>query len=270
MAAMAEASSLSAVPGTTTLIGSCEDAREEKGRERWMRPKDSLLDKLTRARRTWTLGPAPPPPPPRGSSLPSKRLLIEPARQPELPPPPPPFEWPPSGRPAGPPAAVPPAVTMYDWAFPRPGRAGGKRRARTDVERGTIAWSCVYSIKMGPGQQFENRRRPTRKGGRLVACAQLTTRRVPGPAPRTQTRAERKARERTLFGVGVVDGKVKVASLAHLVLHNDLLLEVPDRDASAIERDPAGLLLRLELVEHEARHGGWARRLGMGMGQRVK
>lgn len=30
MAAMAEASSLSAVPGTTTLIGSCEDAREEK------------------------------------------------------------------------------------------------------------------------------------------------------------------------------------------------------------------------------------------------
>lgn len=55
----------------------------------------------------------------------------------------------------------------------------------------------------------------------------------------------------TFFGVGVVDGKVKVGALAHLVLGDNLLLEVEDGDGSPIERDPRRLALRLELVEHE-------------------
>lgn len=61
--------------------------------------------------------------------------------------------------------------------------------------------------------------------------------------------------KRTFLSVSVINGEIEISPLSHFVLHDDLLLQIPHRDARAIERDPRGLLLRLEPVEHVRGHG---------------
>lgn len=59
----------------------------------------------------------------------------------------------------------------------------------------------------------------------------------------------------TLLGVIVKHAQVKVLAVPHLVVQDDLALEVKDRDMSPIERHSGLILPRSPSVE-DSRHGG--------------
>lgn len=57
----------------------------------------------------------------------------------------------------------------------------------------------------------------------------------------------------TLFSIGIIDRKIEICTFAHLVLCNNLLLQIPNRDRSSIEGDSRRFSLRFEAVEDERR-----------------
>jgi hypothetical protein len=57
----------------------------------------------------------------------------------------------------------------------------------------------------------------------------------------------------TFFGIGVVNREIEICTFSHLVLGDDLLLEIPHRDGGTIEGDPRRFSLGFEPVEHERR-----------------
>lgn len=54
--------------------------------------------------------------------------------------------------------------------------------------------------------------------------------------------------QHTFFCIGVVESQVKIDTLSHFVLQDDLALDVPYRNGSSIKGDARGFTLRLELV----------------------
>lgn len=64
----------------------------------------------------------------------------------------------------------------------------------------------------------------------------------------------RYANRLTFFSVSVVKGEIKITTLAHLTVVDDLSLQVPDRNTNAIEKDALEIFLRLESVIHVPGH----------------